>query len=97
MNTGLVDAYTLGSLLANVLSGHASEQALDQYEALRRPAAAKVLELAGALTSAATVASPWKRRMRNLALSLVSKLPVFRERLALNLSGISRRSATVSL
>lgn len=97
MNTGLVDAYTLGSLLANVLSGRASEQALDQYEALRRPAAAKVLELAGALTSAATVASPWKRRMRNLALSLVSKLPVFRERLALNLSGISRRSATVSL
>lgn len=96
MNTGLVDAFTLGSLLTAVLSGRASEQTLDRYEILRRPAAAKVLALSGRLTAAATLVGPWKRRLRNIALFVASKLPVFRKRLALNLSGISRRSATIA-
>jgi len=96
MNTGLVDAYTLGSLLVQVLGGRSGAEALDQYEALRRPAAAKVLELAGSLTSAATAKAAWKRAIRNMALATMSRLPVFRRRLALNLSGLSRRTATVS-
>lgn len=96
MNTGLVDAFTLGRLLAGVLKGGASERTLDRYEELRRPAAAKVLGLAGRLTAAATLEAPWKRRIRNIALSAISCLPAFRRQLALNLSGLARRSATLS-
>lgn len=55
MNTGFVDACTIGRLLADVLNGHAAEAVLDRYEALRRPAAAEVLALTGRLTTAATL------------------------------------------
>ncbi len=95
MNTGLVDAYTLGRLLSDVLVAGAAEATLDRYETLRRPAAAKVLALAGRLTEAATLRSSWKRRARNLALRAAGHVPAFRTRLALNLSGVARRSATV--
>jgi 2-polyprenyl-6-methoxyphenol hydroxylase-like FAD-dependent oxidoreductase len=95
MNTGLVDAYTLGRLLADVLNGRADEATLDQYEALRRPDAARVLALAGRLTAAATMENRWMRGLRNAALLLAAKLPRFRDRLALNLSGLARRSSTL--
>ena len=55
MNTGLVDAYVLGRLLTAVVSGKQADTVLDQYQALRRPAAEKVLGLAGRLTSMATM------------------------------------------
>lgn len=95
MNTGLIDAHTLGTLLAGVLQGRASEETLDRYERLRRPAAEQVLALAGRLTAAATLKAPWKRRLRNVVLSLIARLPSFRRRLALNLSGVARRSASL--
>ena len=93
MNTGLVDAYTLGCLLSDVVLGHAAEASLDRYETLRRPAAAKVLALAGRLTEAATLRTKWKRQLRNFGLSMLAGIPSFRTRLALNLSGIARRAA----
>ena len=95
MNTGLVDAHTLGRLMAEVIQGRAPEADLDRYEALRRPAAARVLDLAGRLTGAATVKAGWKRQVRNLALRVLSRFWGFRRRLALNLSGIARRSAAI--
>jgi 2-polyprenyl-6-methoxyphenol hydroxylase-like FAD-dependent oxidoreductase len=95
MNTGLVDAYSLGRLLADVVLGKADEASLEQYEALRRPAAEQVLSLAGRLTEAATVRAHWKRRLRNVLLSSLVLMPAFRSRLALNLSGIARRSTAV--
>jgi 2-polyprenyl-6-methoxyphenol hydroxylase-like FAD-dependent oxidoreductase len=95
MNTGLVDAHTLGRLMAEVIQGRAPEADLDRYEALRRPAAARVLDLAGRLTGAATVKAGWKRQVRNLALRVLSRFGGFRRRLALNLSGIARRSAAI--
>jgi 2-polyprenyl-6-methoxyphenol hydroxylase-like FAD-dependent oxidoreductase len=95
MNTGLVDACTLGRLMSDVVRGTASERKLGEYEVLRRPAAASVLKLAGRLTTAATLRSPWKRRLRNLALALASRIPAFRRRIALNLAGLSRRAATL--
>nr|BFE58997.1 FAD-dependent oxidoreductase [Dactylosporangium thailandense] len=48
MNTGIQDAYNLGWKLAQVLAG-APDGLLDTYEAERRPVAAHVLGLAGAL------------------------------------------------
>ena len=94
MNTGLVDAFTLGRLLAEVLLGRADEASLARYERLRRPAAARVLALAGRLTRAATLRSRRARTIRNLVLSVLARLPGFRRRLAMNLSGLARRSAT---
>jgi 2-polyprenyl-6-methoxyphenol hydroxylase-like FAD-dependent oxidoreductase len=93
MNTGIVDAVVLGRLLSDVLLGRAGEATLNRYEMLRRPAAAKVLALTGRMTKAATLRGAWQRRLRNAVLSLLASLPWFRSRLALNLSGIARRSA----
>jgi 2-polyprenyl-6-methoxyphenol hydroxylase-like FAD-dependent oxidoreductase len=96
MNTGLVDACTLGRILTEVLLGKADERALDQYEALRRPAAADVLALAGRLTTAATLRAPVLRGLRNAAFSVATRLPGVRRRLAMSLSGLSRRNASLS-
>jgi 2-polyprenyl-6-methoxyphenol hydroxylase-like FAD-dependent oxidoreductase len=95
MNTGLVDACVLGELLAEVVAGRRGEAALDEYERLRRPAARKVLGLAGRLTGMAMVKSAPKRFVRNLALRAVNRLPLARRRLEMNLSGLSRKSAAV--
>lgn len=90
MNTGLVDAVVLGQLLAGVLGGSRPESDLDQYERLRRPAAAKVLKLAGVLTTLATVRGGTRRAVRNAVLRALNLLPPARNRLVMNLSGLSR-------
>ncbi len=91
MNTGLVDACVLGRMLDEVLSGRRPDAFLDHYERLRRPAAKKVLSLAGRLTSAAMLRNPVKRALRNLVFRLVGSLPFSRRRVEMNLSGLSRR------
>ena len=91
MNTGLVDAVVLGQLLADVVQGKAPEATLDLYEEKRRPAAVEVLALAGQLTKVATVRSYAGRVLRNLALRVLGASPVFRRKLALNLSGLARK------
>lgn len=95
MNTGLVDAIVLGRLMAEVLSGREDEAYLDHYEALRRPAAQEVMALAGRLTSAAMISAPAKRWVRNLVLRTIGALPPVKRRIEMNLSGLSRRGATV--
>jgi 2-polyprenyl-6-methoxyphenol hydroxylase-like FAD-dependent oxidoreductase len=91
MNTGLVDACVLGNLLAAVVSGKQPDSALDQYPALRRPAAEKVLNLAGRLTGFATMRNPLKRTVRNTVFALINHVPAAKRGLAMNLSGLSRR------
>jgi 2-polyprenyl-6-methoxyphenol hydroxylase-like FAD-dependent oxidoreductase len=95
MNTGMVDASVLGSVLIEVLSGRRDESYLDRYEALRRPAALQVLDLAGRLTGMATVKSALGRKVRNVLLTVFGKLPTTRYRLQMNLSGLARRPASV--
>lgn len=95
MNTGLVDACVLGRVLSEVIAGRRDESYLDTYQALRRPAAVKVLKLAGRLTHLATMKRVPQRAVRNLLLSIVGRLPVARRRLELGLSGISRRDAAI--
>jgi 2-polyprenyl-6-methoxyphenol hydroxylase-like FAD-dependent oxidoreductase len=91
MNTGLVDAILLGEALVRVVRDGEREALLDDYAAARRPAAAKVLGLAGKLTGVATIRSAWGRMLRNLILRLLNHVPPFKRRLAMNLSGLSRR------
>jgi 2-polyprenyl-6-methoxyphenol hydroxylase-like FAD-dependent oxidoreductase len=91
MNTGLVDARVLGQLLTAVVSGNQSDEVLERYQSLRRPAAEKVLRLVAGLTGLATMRNPAKRQIRNLILSVVNHLPAVKHGLAMNLSGLSRR------
>jgi 2-polyprenyl-6-methoxyphenol hydroxylase-like FAD-dependent oxidoreductase len=92
MNTGLVDASVLGALLTDIISGRRPESALEMYGALRRPAAAQVLNLAGRLTDMATVRGPVRRRVRNLALWAGGHIPALKRRILMNLSGLARSS-----
>jgi 2-polyprenyl-6-methoxyphenol hydroxylase-like FAD-dependent oxidoreductase len=91
MNTGLVDACVLGRLLITALAGNGAERVLDQYQSLRRPAAEKVLGLAGRLTNLATMRNPAKRHVRNAIFSMVNHLPFVKHGVTMNLSGLSRR------
>ena len=93
MNTGLVDACVLGRILSEVISKRKDDSYLDQYETLRRPAAQQVLQLAGRLTHMATMKSAPKRFVRNIVLRTIGLSPIFRRRLEMNLSGLSRRAA----
>jgi 2-polyprenyl-6-methoxyphenol hydroxylase-like FAD-dependent oxidoreductase len=92
MNTGLVDAILLGEALVRVVRDGERDSLLDDYAALRRPAAAKVLGLAGKLTRVATLRSVWGRALRNLILRVLNHVAPVKRRLAMNLSGLSRRN-----
>ena len=96
MNTGLVDAAVLGRIVADVVLGRRPEAALDRYQELRHPAAEQVLGLAGRLTAMATVRSAPVRLARNAMLALLDRLPFVKRRLALDLSGLSRKRMAVT-
>jgi 2-polyprenyl-6-methoxyphenol hydroxylase-like FAD-dependent oxidoreductase len=93
MNTGLVDAVVLGRILTSVIMGDREESYLDRYEELRRPAAKQVLKLADRLTHMATMKSTPQRVVRNTLLRILGSLPMARDQLQMNLSGLSRRAA----
>jgi 2-polyprenyl-6-methoxyphenol hydroxylase-like FAD-dependent oxidoreductase len=90
MNTGIVDAVLLGRMLAEVVAGRRPDAWLDGYGAQRRPAAEKVLALAGRLTGMATTHGAPRQFVRNTLLSGLNLLPPARRRIELNLSGIAR-------
>ena len=91
MNTGLVDAVVLGKALTAIVRDGQPLSVLDDYSNMRRQAAAEVLPLTSRLTRIATIRPVVLRRMRNLVLRLLNKVPRFRTMIALQLSGISRR------
>jgi 2-polyprenyl-6-methoxyphenol hydroxylase-like FAD-dependent oxidoreductase len=88
MNAGILDATTLADALVAALAGDTG--ALEAYSAQRRPVAAQIVALADRLTRMATV-RPGLRRLRNLLLSVVSRLPAVRRQLAWRLSGLIYR------
>lgn len=90
MNTGLVDAITLGNLLSDVIQNHKPESSLDEYELIRRPAAQQVLHLAGRMTKLAVMKGFFRRMMRNQFLKFLGFLPAFKDRMVADLSGQSR-------
>jgi 2-polyprenyl-6-methoxyphenol hydroxylase-like FAD-dependent oxidoreductase len=92
MNTGLVDAAVLGQLLAKVLRDGEPDATLDAYGRLRRPAAVEVLALASRLTSMAVLRGAPQRMLRNGLLRLLDHVPPAKHRLAMNLSGLSRKA-----
>ena len=92
MNCGLVDACVLGQLLSDVIRGKRSEQELDLYEKLRRPAAAEVLALAGRLTKLATTRSRSVRAVRNAVFLMINHIKPVKRRMMLGLSGLGREN-----
>jgi 2-polyprenyl-6-methoxyphenol hydroxylase-like FAD-dependent oxidoreductase len=95
MNTGLVDAIVLAEAFKRVVLEQAPEAVLDDYARTRRPAAHKVLALASRLTRMATLRSVPLRWIRNQILQLLDRSSGFKRALAMDLSGISRRSLSV--
>jgi 2-polyprenyl-6-methoxyphenol hydroxylase-like FAD-dependent oxidoreductase len=89
MNAGILDAISLAGALEQALAG--SETSLDAYAVRRRPVAVQIVALADRLTRLATV-RPGLRALRNLAMSVLSRLPRVRRRLAWQLSGLIYRS-----
>lgn len=95
MNTGLVDSVVLAKVLEGVINEGKPESFLDTYQHLRRPAAIEVLGLTARLTGMATMRSAVKRQIRNTALSMINYLPPAKQRLLMNLSGLSRKALSV--
>ncbi len=93
MNTGLVDACVLGRILSDVILKHKDYCALDHYDTLRKPAAEQVLQLAERLTRMTLIKSTPQRLLRNILLQTMGMFPAFRNRLQMELSGLSRRDS----
>jgi 2-polyprenyl-6-methoxyphenol hydroxylase-like FAD-dependent oxidoreductase len=89
MNAGITDAAALSQVLGQVLNGDAADL-LDSYGDSRRPVAKRVVALASRLTKVAT-ANRALRPVRNTVLGLLGRLPLFRNRLAFQLSGLVYR------
>lgn len=91
MNVGLVDACVLGRILADVMLDRRDAAALDEYERLRRPTAARVIRLSDRLTRAATLTGRPQRMLRNLLFATAGRFAFIRRAMAMNLSGLSHR------
>lgn len=91
MNTGLVDAVVLGQLLTRAIQT-GDHSVLSQYQSMRRPAAQEVLGMVGWLTRIATLRGSLKQALRDAALSVMNILPPVRNKLMMNLSGLSRQA-----
>jgi 2-polyprenyl-6-methoxyphenol hydroxylase-like FAD-dependent oxidoreductase len=90
MNTGLVDAVILGRLLIGVIKEGRPPSDLDQYQALRRPAAEKVLALADRLTRVALIRGFWGKLLRSLVFGVLNLSAGFKRKVQLSLSGLDR-------
>ena len=89
MNLGIQDAVALADALAAVLAGE-PDSLLDDYSAARRPIAKGVVTMTDRLTRLATLPQA-VRPIRNVAISLVGRVPAVRRALARQLSGLVYR------
>jgi len=90
MNTGIADAFDLSSRLAVVLTGRAAENALDDYENLRRPAALQVLRFTDRLTRISMVHNPAARRIRRIIARTFGHRQSVQRRITMSISGLER-------
>jgi 2-polyprenyl-6-methoxyphenol hydroxylase-like FAD-dependent oxidoreductase len=85
MNTGIQDAVALGHALVAGTS-----EALDAYQAQRRPVAEQVVRFTDRMTRMATASGPW-RLLRDAAVGGLLGLPPVRHRLARTLAELDYR------
>jgi 2-polyprenyl-6-methoxyphenol hydroxylase-like FAD-dependent oxidoreductase len=89
MNLGLQDAVALSDALAAVLAG-GPDTLLDDYSAARRPIARSVVSITDRMTRLATLPRIL-RPLRNIAFSIVGRIPAANRALAWRLSGLVYR------
>jgi 2-polyprenyl-6-methoxyphenol hydroxylase-like FAD-dependent oxidoreductase len=89
MNLGLQDAVALSEALAAVLAG-GPDSLLDEYSAARRPIARSVVSITDRMTRLATL-HRILRPLRNIAFSVVGRIPAANRALAWRLSGLVYR------
>ncbi|MFD0687086.1 FAD-dependent oxidoreductase [Actinomadura fibrosa] len=89
MNTGIQDAVALAPLLAAALRDGGSAADLDAYEAGRRPVAASVVRFTDRMTKVATAGGATQRRIRNLLLRGLDRIPAVHRTMAMNLSELA--------
>jgi 2-polyprenyl-6-methoxyphenol hydroxylase-like FAD-dependent oxidoreductase len=87
MNTGMQDAYLLGSVLAAV--GEGNDASLERYQHDRRPVAEGVVTLTDRLTRIVTMKGHMKRSARNALISGLDHVPAFKRRLATQLAELT--------
>ncbi|MFQ6398887.1 FAD-dependent oxidoreductase [Nocardia sp. KC 131] len=90
MNIGIQDAAFLGPLLARVVNGE-PDTILDSYETTRRPVALGVVAFTDRMTKTATLRPLPARFVRNTAISLLTRIPAVRNKLAFRLAELANR------
>ncbi|MGY0486523.1 FAD-dependent monooxygenase [Streptomyces sp. WG-D5] len=91
MNTGMQDAANLGWKLAAVLSGRATQDLLDTYEAERHPVGRAVLRSSGGLVRLAMAKRPWTLAARSVLATTVTRARPARGRVVGQITGIGFR------
>jgi 2-polyprenyl-6-methoxyphenol hydroxylase-like FAD-dependent oxidoreductase len=81
MNTGMQDAFNLAWKLAAVIKGDAGDTLLNSYAAERVPVADSVISFTNLLTKAGTLSGA-PRRIRNVAIRILSHVPAVRRTMA---------------
>ncbi|MEV0250309.1 FAD-dependent monooxygenase [Nocardia sp. NPDC050712] len=90
MNTGIQDAAFLGPLVARVINGE-PQTILDDYETTRRPVALGVVAFTDRMTRMATLRPRPARLLRNTVMSLVTRIPAVRTKLAFRIAELQTR------
>ncbi|WP_040686307.1 FAD-dependent oxidoreductase [Nocardia vinacea] len=90
MNTGIQDAAFLGPLLARVVGGE-PDSVLDTYETTRRPVALGVVAFTDRMTKMATLHPLPARIVRNTVMTVATRIPAVRTKLAFRLAELANR------
>jgi len=90
MNTGIQDAAFLGPLLARIINGE-PDTVLDTYETTRRPVALGVVAFTDRMTKMATLRPLPARLVRNTVMSILTRIPAVRTKLAYQLAELANR------
>ncbi|MDQ6656784.1 MAG: FAD-dependent monooxygenase [Actinomycetota bacterium] len=90
MNTGIQDAVALAGLLTTAIAG-GDDTVLDHYQQIRRPIAEAVVSFTDRTTRLATLTSRPARLVRNALLSVVSRVPLVRNKIAYQLAELGNR------
>jgi 2-polyprenyl-6-methoxyphenol hydroxylase-like FAD-dependent oxidoreductase len=91
MNTGIQDAVVLAEL-AHAALRLDDLTMLDEYERRRRKVAKDVIRLTDRFTRVVTVRNAVNRRLRNVALAAVGRLPGVRHAIAMRISELTNRA-----
>ncbi|AGB22227.1 2-polyprenyl-6-methoxyphenol hydroxylase-like oxidoreductase [Mycobacterium sp. JS623] len=96
MNTGIQDAVVLAEL-AHAALRLDDLTLLDEYERRRRKVAKGVIRLTDRFTRLVTVRTTVNRRLRNIALRVVGRLPGVRRAIAMRISELTNRDTPATL